>query len=534
MITNKNYILFDLDGTLTDPKVGICTCVQHALKSFGIEEPDLDKLECFIGPPLKDSFMEFYGLSEADAVAAIEKYRERFSTVGKFENEIYQGIPELLKDMKDYGYHLAVASSKPECFVKDILEHFDIAQYFEVVVGSELDGGRTDKAEVIQEALNRLFHYGRIKKDRIVMVGDRKFDVQGAKEMGVTSVAVGYGYGPAEELTEAAPDYLVNTVAELRELFIHMEALKSKVLEAEKEKTQKGLSADDRKTLENTRAELIKKNPITMVWKFLYPFLLFYFAGELFRQLFGFVIMFIADHVDALFNIVFVAADSDAEKLALSGNGNAIIQIISLICVYIVLYKLGGGKECLENNKKNGRKYTAKEWLSWGGISVALAVGLNMLFAAMGWLGSSESYQEVSTNLYAVSIPAGLLLYGIYSPLVEELLFRGIIFTQVKSYMKHLGSALLSSALFATYHGNPVQFVYSFFFGIVLAYAYHYSGDFAVPVVIHGAVNVLVFLASTYGLLTGSGVQLVLGIACTAAAAIGFVVLRRKYKKQEG
>ena len=161
MITNKNYILFDLDGTLTDPKVGICTCVQYALKAFDIDEPDLDKLEPFIGPPLKDSFMQYYGLSEEQAVAAIEKYRERFSVTGKFENEVYEGIPALLSDLKDYGYHLAVASSKPECFVKDILNHFNIHKYFEVVVGSELDGTRIDKAEVIHEALNQLFHYGK-------------------------------------------------------------------------------------------------------------------------------------------------------------------------------------------------------------------------------------------------------------------------------------------------------------------------------------------------------------------------------------
>ena len=533
MIINKKYILFDLDGTLTDPKVGICTCVQHALKAYGIEEPDLDKLEPFIGPPLKDSFMQFYGLSEEDAVAAIEKYRERFSTVGKFENEVYEGIPELLKTMKDYGYHLAVASSKPECFVKDILEHFQIAQYFEVAVGSELDGGRTDKAEVIHETLNRLFHYGRIRKDQIVMIGDRKFDVQGAKEIGVTSVAVGYGYGSAEELEEAAPDYIANTVEELRELFIHMEALKSKVIEAEKAKAKAQQNTDNRKALEATRAELRRKNPIGMVWKFLFPFLLFSFAGELFRQVFGFVTLFIADRSEAFFNIMFVAEDSDAEKLAISGNGNAIIQVLSLICVYIVLYKIGGGKECLEKNKENCRKYSVKEWLAWGGVAVALAAGLNMLFAAIGWLGASESYQEAATNLYAVSVPAGLLLYGIYSPLVEELLFRGIIFTQVKGYMKQFGSALLSSALFGAYHGNPVQFTYSVFLGMVLAYAYHYSGQFAVPVVIHSVINILVFLASTYGLLTGSAVQLVLGIVCTAAAAIGFVVLSQKYKKQE-
>ena len=152
----KEYLLFDLDGTLTDPKVGITTCVQYALKSFGIDEPDLDKLEPFIGPPLKDSFMQFYEMNEKDAEAAVEKYRERFKDVGLFENEVYEGIPQMLRILRNKGMHLAVASSKPTVYVERILEHFEIREYFEAVVGSELDGRRVNKDEVVAEALKQL------------------------------------------------------------------------------------------------------------------------------------------------------------------------------------------------------------------------------------------------------------------------------------------------------------------------------------------------------------------------------------------
>ena len=131
----KKYLLFDLDGTLTDPKVGITSCVQYALKSFGIEEPDLDKLEPFIGPPLKESFMEFYQMSEEDAWKAVEKYRERFTTTGLFENEVYEGIPQMLHTLQSKGLFLAVASSKPTVYVEQILEHFNLSKYFKVVVG---------------------------------------------------------------------------------------------------------------------------------------------------------------------------------------------------------------------------------------------------------------------------------------------------------------------------------------------------------------------------------------------------------------
>lgn len=173
----KKYLLFDLDGTLTDPKVGICTCVQYALASFGIQEPDLDKLEPFIGPPLKESFMEFYQMDSETADAAVEKYRERFRDTGIFENKLYDGIPEMLKTLCGKGLFLAVASSKPTVFVERILEHFNIARYFKVVVGSELDGTRVNKDEVVEEALKRLFEDKPVQKDQVYMIGDRKFDV---------------------------------------------------------------------------------------------------------------------------------------------------------------------------------------------------------------------------------------------------------------------------------------------------------------------------------------------------------------------
>ena len=120
------YILFDLDGTLTDPKLGITSSVQYALRALGIEEPSLDKLEVFIGPPLTDSFREFYGLDEEQMITAVDKYRERFATQGIFENEIYPGIPQMLADLKAKGKKLAIASSKPTLFVEQILEHFEI------------------------------------------------------------------------------------------------------------------------------------------------------------------------------------------------------------------------------------------------------------------------------------------------------------------------------------------------------------------------------------------------------------------------
>ncbi len=216
----KEYLLFDLDGTLTDPKVGITTCVQYALKAFGIEEQDLDKLEPFIGPPLKDSFMDFYALTDEQAEKAVEKYRERFKDIGLFENEVYEGIPQMLRTLKGKGMHLAVASSKPTVFVERILEHFEMKEYFEVIVGSELDGRRVNKDEVVEEALRQLFGDRPVEFDKVYMIGDRKFDVEGARAMGVESIGVTYGYGSLEELKEAAADYIVQSVSELNYILL--------------------------------------------------------------------------------------------------------------------------------------------------------------------------------------------------------------------------------------------------------------------------------------------------------------------------
>ena len=215
------YILFDLDGTLTDPKLGITSSVQYALRALGIEEPSLDKLEVFIGPPLTDSFREFYGLDEEQMTTAVDKYRERFATQGIFENEIYPGIPQMLADLKAKGKKLAIASSKPTLFVEQILEHFEIEKYFDHVVGSNMDGTRGTKEEVVEETLRQMLTVEMTpgqKRDAVAMVGDRKFDIEGARAHGITSVGVLFGYAPEGELEEAGADYIVNSVRSLQVL----------------------------------------------------------------------------------------------------------------------------------------------------------------------------------------------------------------------------------------------------------------------------------------------------------------------------
>ena len=213
------YLLFDLDGTLTNPQEGITKCVQHALRAFGIEEPDLEKLIPFIGPPLIQSFMEFYNMSEEDERKAVAVYRERFSTVGLFENFPYPGIADMLAELKAQGKILAVASSKPTIYVRRILEKFELAPYFDVIEGSNLDGTRVDKKEVIAEVLSQLDNPS---ADDLLMIGDRKFDVIGAREMGFGCVGVRFGFAAPDELEQSGAVYIADTVRDLHRYLINI------------------------------------------------------------------------------------------------------------------------------------------------------------------------------------------------------------------------------------------------------------------------------------------------------------------------
>lgn len=222
----KVYVLLDLDGTLTDPKEGITKCVQYALADFGIREPDLDALTCFIGPPLMQSFREYYGFDETEARHAVAKYRERFSTVGLFENRVFDGVHEMLSKLKAAGKVICLATSKPEVYANKILQRFGVDQFFDIVVGSELDGRRTNKAEVIEEVLRRAAEKDHMKKEMVrekaVMVGDRHHDIDGAAACRMESIGVRFGYAEPGELESAGATYIVSQVDELSQLLLQL------------------------------------------------------------------------------------------------------------------------------------------------------------------------------------------------------------------------------------------------------------------------------------------------------------------------
>lgn len=219
----KKYILLDLDGTLTDSSEGITKSVQYALEKMGITENDMAVLKRYIGPPLNESFTRFHGLSDEDSLKAVAYYRERYADTGLYENKLFDGIKGFLAGLKKEGYIVALATCKPEIYVPTILKHFDIEEYFDVAVGSELEGGkRRHKDDVIEEVISQIIKLKDIPATDIydvkadaIMIGDRKDDVLGAKDAGIESIGLRYGFAEADELENAGADYILENVEDI-------------------------------------------------------------------------------------------------------------------------------------------------------------------------------------------------------------------------------------------------------------------------------------------------------------------------------
>lgn len=440
------YVLFDLDGTLTDPREGITKSVQFALAQQGISEPDLKKLEPFIGPPLKDSFMEFYGMTEEQAAQGVADYRKRFAPIGKFENEVYPGIPEMLGSLKRAGIRLAVASSKPETFVWDILKYFKLDGYFDMVTGSELDGTRSRKEEVVEEALHRLELDGQpVSRENCAMVGDRRFDIEGGRQFRLTTVGVTYGYAAKGELEAAGADYIVKNPVQLTKLLL---------------------------------GEKSRESAFLRTWNVLSP-LIVYYVG------FNLCYMVIAAGIQ-------VSAGKGGTSQAWLYDNSVLVLSLCRMCSMIA------GMAAVFPMFR-------KETVSWEGsvrlpaltvgiLAVAMALGTNILFSLLHITELSKSFADVAGQQFIVPIWQGLLLYGVVSPFAEEIVFRGVIYNRLKKYFPVWIAILTSSVLFGGYHGNLVQGIYGFLLGTVIAWLYEVTGKFRIPVMFHAFANISVFL----------------------------------------
>ena len=216
------YILFDLDGTITESGPGIIYSVYYAATKMGYKVEDRSMLRRFIGPPLSESFQKFFGMTEAQAAEGIRCYREYYTEKGIFENTVYEGLEESVKILKQHGKRLAVATSKPEKFAKQIAEHFGFDQYFDVICGASMDESLVAKADIMANALREL-GVSEEEKSKVLMVGDREHDIFGAKKNQVASMGVLYGYGDRMELETAGADFIVDTAADIAKEILSLE-----------------------------------------------------------------------------------------------------------------------------------------------------------------------------------------------------------------------------------------------------------------------------------------------------------------------
>ena len=205
-------IFFDLDGTLTDSGEGIINCAAFALETLGLDVPDRVTMRCFVGPPLRDTFMKF-GVREDQTEEAIRIYRSRYLPIGKYENKPYPGVIELLERLRAEGHHLYVATSKPESTAMDVMNHFDIAKYFTLICGATMDGSREEKSQVIAYLLSLID-----SPSQAIMVGDTAFDVTGAAAHGIPTIGVSWGYGSVEDMERSGAIGIAHTMDELYEM----------------------------------------------------------------------------------------------------------------------------------------------------------------------------------------------------------------------------------------------------------------------------------------------------------------------------
>lgn len=500
----KKYLIFDLDGTLTDPKVGITTCVQYALKSLGIEEPDLDKLCPFIGPPLKESFMEFYNCTSEQADQAVEKYRERFDGTGIYENKVYEGIPEMLKALRAKGIRLAVASSKPTVYVKRILDHFRIMQYFDVVVGSELDGTRTQKEEVVQEAIRRLFGDKPVDHQQIYMIGDRRFDIAGAKAMRVESVGVSYGYGSMEELKSARADYIVKSVEELQKFLL--------------------------RGAEEVQAP---RTTFQRLWQLLFPFLMFVLVKQIAMNILSIALVNIGNVFTGAIGDFLVIRDEAGKLIGFTGNAGVIMSALAFVAGAFSVWKVSKGmitRTAEEMKLTHLKKDPVKSYVLLFASVIGCVLGINLLFELTGLFDKSATYQAVAQDQYSAAFIVGIICFGFVTPVAEELLFRGILFNGMKRFMKLPMAVLLSSFLFGAYHLNPIQGMYGFLIGCLMAFGYEYFGSFGIPVAVHVMANLLAYVLTYSAIVTTGFVSWPVCIALLVLGG-GSVWLLMKEKK---
>lgn len=496
-----NTVLFDLDGTVTDSGEGITRCVQYALKKGFQIDADLNDLRSFVGPPLKEQFMRYAHLDSEGGDLAVKLYRERYEKTGIYENRLYPGIRTLLAQLKQEHFRIGLSSSKPRLYCVQILRYFGIEQYFDVIEGAEMDGRRTDKAEVVREALRKLGMENR--KENVVLVGDRSYDIIGAEHEGISSIGVTYGYGTRKELEESRPDCIVDTTEELRNVLI-----------GQKQDAERMNTAGRRYPYDRSTAFLI--------WKVIWPALLAYGVNILLALLFEGAMAL----AGGLFSSVDAVSAAERYSLPLTGVMDAILLA--------VMSQIWHQDEMQRKAWNAGERLLRKNRF---GILQALMcacvlLSTEFIISIFSWLiPSSEEYTEFVGTF--TDFPAWLtfLLIGVLGPCAEEFLFRGVIYRRLRDFTNIWAAAILSGVTFGVFHGNLEQGIPAAVIGIVMALLYEHYGTILASLAAHMGVNCFALIETFLGDSTGSSAASVHAAAIVVIFVLGvysaFFIFRR-------
>lgn len=460
-------VLFDLDGTLTDSAEGITKCVQYALEQLGYCVSDVDELNCFVGPPLKEMFQTYAGLSEEEGEKAVTLYRERYVPTGMYENRLYPRVVQMLELFQKEGVTMAVASSKPEVYVKKILKYFEIDDYFKVVVGSELNGGRVQKKDVVEEAIRRLKMERH--KDQVVLIGDTKYDVEGAKQAGIACIAVMYGYGKTEELAAAEPVYVAENVSDIAECVLGQH--------------QKN-----------------KKETVSVqLWRMVYPVLMHLFFSSVLSYA-ALVVLLI------LWKSVLGETDVDYIVELINSHG-MILQMVANMLLLPIAWKLIRRDEWKRKDMGIRSRimvavpFGVGERLKTTAFFVVLSILLNQLIAWSGLYDLFPAYREIAEKIYySGSMVFAYLAVALLAPITEELIYRGLVYRRIRDYAGVRWAVFFSALIFGVIHGNAVQFIFAFIMGMALAAVYERYRTIWAPIVAHIAVNLFSCITEFVGI----------------------------------
>lgn len=490
-------ILFDLDGTLTDSAPGITACVQYALEKMGKPEENAEALRCFVGPPLKDQFMSYAGFTEEEATEAVRYYRERYTKSGMYENSLYPGVEELLAFLKDRGCVLAVASSKPEQFVRQILEHFHLTGYFREIVGAGMDEKRTTKAEVIEEALKRLDMTS--SRQDVVMVGDRSYDIIGAHECGIQCIGVGYGYGSMEELIKAGVTYVADSVEELEILAenggeepqVEIRSIDVTEMSREQEKLKKREKRRKKREAEE-KAENeqypLQESVLKKLWRIAYPVLTYFGITNLISVVATMAMMFIGMIVLGIRSQQDLTDLAMQQVMAITGLGGLVsIPILTLFLKQDQKRRVSGQ---YEYHKAPERKISPQIVLGMILMGMGLSQVLNDLILLSGLNDVFPGYSQLGEQIYTGQSPILMLTVAvIIAPIAEELVFRGLVQMRIRDYLGPIAGIVISAICFGIYHGNMIQFIYAGILGLFLSFGMEKSQIVLVPIVGHMVAN---------------------------------------------